>query len=222
MGSPAGSVGRAVSHRSGCRHSTALAVRRHSRKGQPARERAMEYLPLGTNDDSDPQDRFLGPGSTGAAPVCCAGHTSWVPRLWTPPRLMAPRPRWRGTSANCGTSTSSPPRSRRPTWPMTTCCPTPDASLERLETDRIDLYQVHHPNPDIPIPETMRAMRQLVSDGQACGSWGVSNYSVDDMKESQDALGDVSAGGQPGALQPGRSPDRGTPSCRIARNTGSP
>ena len=65
-----------------------------------------------------------------------------------------------------------------------------DASLKRLETDRIDLYQVHHPNPDIPIPETMRAMRKLVSDGRV-RFVGVSNYSVDDMKEAQDALGDV-------------------------------
>ena len=65
-----------------------------------------------------------------------------------------------------------------------------DASLERLATDRVDLYQVHHPNPDIPIPETMRAMRQLVSEGKV-RFVGVSNYSVDDMKEAQDALGDV-------------------------------
>ena len=45
------------------------------------------------------------------------------------------------------------------------------ASLERLGTDRIDLYQVHHPNPDIPIPQTMRAMRQLVAEGKRalCG-----------------------------------------------------
>ena len=66
-----------------------------------------------------------------------------------------------------------------------------DASLERLETDRIDLYQVHHPNPDIPIPETMRAMRQTGRARARCALLGVSNYSVDDMKESQDALGDV-------------------------------
>ena len=64
------------------------------------------------------------------------------------------------------------------------------ASLERLGTDRIDLYQVHHPNPDIPIPETMRAMRKLVSEGKV-RFVGVSNYSVDEMKEAQDALGDT-------------------------------
>ena len=64
------------------------------------------------------------------------------------------------------------------------------ASLKRLATDRIDLYQVHWPNPDIPIAETMRAMAELVADGQV-RYVGVSNYSVAQMQEAQDALGDV-------------------------------
>lgn len=64
------------------------------------------------------------------------------------------------------------------------------ASLRRLRTDAIDLYQIHFPNPDIPITETMRAMRELVRDGRV-RYVGVSNFSVDDMKAAQDALGDV-------------------------------
>jgi diketogulonate reductase-like aldo/keto reductase len=64
------------------------------------------------------------------------------------------------------------------------------ASLKRLATDRIDLYQVHWPNPDIPIAETMRAMAELIADGHV-RHVGVSNYSVAQMQEAQDALGNI-------------------------------
>ncbi len=64
------------------------------------------------------------------------------------------------------------------------------ASLKRLATDRIDLYQVHWPNPDIPITETMRAMAELIADGHV-RHIGVSNYSVAQMQEAQDALGNI-------------------------------
>ncbi len=64
------------------------------------------------------------------------------------------------------------------------------ASLERLRTDVIDLYQIHSPSSEIPISETMRAMNALVADGRV-RLVGVSNFSVDQMKEAQDALGDT-------------------------------
>ncbi len=64
------------------------------------------------------------------------------------------------------------------------------ASLNRLSTEWIDLYQIHAPNPDIPIVETMAAMRELVSDGRV-RHVGVSNFSVPQMQEAQDALGDI-------------------------------
>ena len=63
-------------------------------------------------------------------------------------------------------------------------------SLKRLSTEWIDLYQIHAPNPDIPIVETMAAMRELVSDGRV-RHVGVSNFSVPQMQEAQDALGDI-------------------------------
>jgi len=41
-----------------------------------------------------------------------------------------------------------------------------EASLKRLNTDHIDLYQMHHPCPDIPIDETLRALDDLVKSGK--------------------------------------------------------
>jgi aryl-alcohol dehydrogenase-like predicted oxidoreductase len=49
------------------------------------------------------------------------------------------------------------------------------ASLRRLQTDYIDLYQVHAPDPDTPIEETLRALDSLVQDGKV-RYIGCSNY----------------------------------------------
>lgn len=48
-------------------------------------------------------------------------------------------------------------------------------SLRRLRTDYIDLYQVHSPDPDTPIEETMRALDSLVQSGKV-RYLGCSNY----------------------------------------------
>jgi diketogulonate reductase-like aldo/keto reductase len=60
-------------------------------------------------------------------------------------------------------------------------------SLERLSTSYIDLYQVHWPNPRIPIKETMKAMEKLVSDGKI-RYIGVSNFSLTQLREAEEAL----------------------------------
>lgn len=41
-----------------------------------------------------------------------------------------------------------------------------EASLKRLQTDYIDLYQIHWPNPDIPVEETFRAFEDLKKAGK--------------------------------------------------------
>ena len=42
-----------------------------------------------------------------------------------------------------------------------------EASLRRLQTDYVDLYQVHSPDPDTPIDETLRALDTIVESGKA-------------------------------------------------------
>ena len=62
-----------------------------------------------------------------------------------------------------------------------------ERSLRLLGVDKIDLYQIHWPNPRVPIAETMRAMERLVDDGLV-DYVGVSNFSVEDMAEAQAAM----------------------------------
>src|SRR5690606_2961810 len=50
-----------------------------------------------------------------------------------------------------------------------------EASLRRLQTDYIDLFQVHRPDPNTPHEETLRALDDLVRDGKV-RYLGNSNY----------------------------------------------
>ncbi|QHW31718.1 aldo/keto reductase [Paenibacillus rhizovicinus] len=65
-----------------------------------------------------------------------------------------------------------------------------EGSLERLKTDRIDLYLQHWPSDKYAVSETMSAMAELVKRGMI-KHVGVSNYSVPLMQEAQRCLGDV-------------------------------
>jgi aryl-alcohol dehydrogenase-like predicted oxidoreductase len=55
-------------------------------------------------------------------------------------------------------------------------------SLRRLRTDHIDLYQVHWPDPRVPIQETAGALARLLKEGKI-RAIGVSNYSPAQMSE---------------------------------------
>ncbi|MCH7800934.1 MAG: aldo/keto reductase, partial [Chloroflexi bacterium] len=52
-----------------------------------------------------------------------------------------------------------------------------DASLRALQTDYIDLYQIHFPDRDTPIEETLRALDDLVHQGKV-RYIGCSNYTA--------------------------------------------
>lgn len=62
-----------------------------------------------------------------------------------------------------------------------------EGSLRRLGIETIDLYQVHWPNPKVPIEETMRAMERLLRDGKV-RYVGVSNFSLRELRNAQAAL----------------------------------
>jgi aryl-alcohol dehydrogenase-like predicted oxidoreductase len=57
-----------------------------------------------------------------------------------------------------------------------------EASLEALEVDHIDLYQVHWPDPQVPFAETAMALQGLVDEGKI-RHIGVSNFDATQMAE---------------------------------------
>ncbi|BAJ51382.1 aldo/keto reductase [Candidatus Caldarchaeum subterraneum] len=62
-----------------------------------------------------------------------------------------------------------------------------ERSLNRLGVKTIDLYQIHFPNPLIPITQTMRAMEHLVKTGKI-RYIGVSNFSLGQLIKARQAL----------------------------------
>jgi aryl-alcohol dehydrogenase-like predicted oxidoreductase len=56
-----------------------------------------------------------------------------------------------------------------------------ERSLKRLQTDYIDLYQIHWPDVSTPIDETMEAIQILLQQGKIRAS-GVCNYSAEQMR----------------------------------------
>ena len=61
-----------------------------------------------------------------------------------------------------------------------------DASLQRLQADTIDLYQIHLPDPKTPITETMQALNDAVKAGKV-REIGCSNFSVEQMRAAAQA-----------------------------------
>jgi aryl-alcohol dehydrogenase-like predicted oxidoreductase len=59
-----------------------------------------------------------------------------------------------------------------------------ESSLRRLRVDKIDLYQIHWPNPDVEIEEGWTALARLKDEGKI-RHLGVSNFSVAQMKRCQ-------------------------------------
>jgi aryl-alcohol dehydrogenase-like predicted oxidoreductase len=70
-----------------------------------------------------------------------------------------------------------------------------EASLRALETDRIDLYQFHRPDPKVPYAESIGALKELQDAGKV--RWvGISNASVAQIEEALSIVDVVSVQNQ--------------------------
>ena len=65
-----------------------------------------------------------------------------------------------------------------------------DASLARLGTDWIDLYQHHQDDPDTPLAETVGALEELVQEGRI-RAYGTSNHSAERLEEVASLAGNA-------------------------------
>lgn len=70
-----------------------------------------------------------------------------------------------------------------------------EASLRRLRLERIDLYQLHRHDPEVPIEESIGALAQLRTEGKI-RLIGVSNFSLDQLRRAQSAAPIVSVQNQ--------------------------
>jgi predicted dehydrogenase/aryl-alcohol dehydrogenase-like predicted oxidoreductase len=74
-----------------------------------------------------------------------------------------------------------------------------DVSLDRLQTDYVDVYFMHRDNPDVPVGEFVDAMDTEVKRGRIRGVFGGSNWSQERMDEAI-AYADRTGKQRPGAL----------------------
>lgn len=72
------------------------------------------------------------------------------------------------------------PRDARPER-LRECC---EASLRRLRLERIDLYQLHSPDRNVPLEDSVGALRELQAEGKI-RHIGVSNVSVDQLERAR-------------------------------------
>lgn len=59
-----------------------------------------------------------------------------------------------------------------------------EGSLQRLKTDHVDLYQLHQPDPDVPLAETLGALSELIEAGMV-REVGCSNFSAAQLAEAE-------------------------------------
>ncbi len=82
-------------------------------------------------------------------------------------------------------------RDGRPEYLRRAC----DASLRRLRLERIDLYQLHRHDPEVPIEESVGALRELREEGKI-RLIGLSNVSVEQLRAAQSVANIVSVQNQ--------------------------
>jgi aryl-alcohol dehydrogenase-like predicted oxidoreductase len=82
-----------------------------------------------------------------------------------------------------------------------------DASLARLRTDYVDLYQAHRFDPDVPIEETIEAFQQVVASGKA-RYLGFSEWTTEQVRAAIDLAGpDLFVSSQPQYSMLWRAPE---------------
>jgi aryl-alcohol dehydrogenase-like predicted oxidoreductase len=83
-----------------------------------------------------------------------------------------------------------------------------DASLARLQTDHVDLYQCHRFDPDVPIEETIEALQQVVASGKA-RYLGFSEWTAEQIQTAIDIAGaDLFVSSQPQYSMLWRAPEK--------------
>jgi aryl-alcohol dehydrogenase-like predicted oxidoreductase len=83
-------------------------------------------------------------------------------------------------AAATGTSSPGVGRNGRPEYVRTSI----DDSLRRLQTDHVDLYQLHRVDPEVPIEETWGAMAETIAAGKA-RQIGLSEVTVEEIRRVQ-------------------------------------
>jgi aryl-alcohol dehydrogenase-like predicted oxidoreductase len=82
-----------------------------------------------------------------------------------------------------------------------------DASLARLQTEYVDLYQAHRFDPDVPIEETIEALQQVVAAGKA-RYLGFSEWTAEQIHAAIDIAGpDMFVSSQPQYSMLWRAPE---------------
>ena len=84
-------------------------------------------------------------------------------------------------------------------------------SLRRLDTDWIDLYQMHTPDPETPIEETLETLTELVSEGKirCAGSSNLAGWQIADADWIARSQGTHAVRHRAERVQPARSIGRG-------------
>jgi pyridoxine 4-dehydrogenase len=96
---------------------------------------------------------------------------------------LAPYPQGLVIATKGGLERTGPgawPRNGRPEHLRRAC----EGSLRRLRLERIDLYQLHRPDPDVPYEESVGALRELRDEGKI-RHVGVSNVSVEQLEAAR-------------------------------------
>jgi aryl-alcohol dehydrogenase-like predicted oxidoreductase len=97
-------------------------------------------------------------------------------------RALATRRHQAVVATKFGMAVDDQRKGARPEYVRRAC----DDSLKRLGTDYIDLYQLHQPDPSVPIADTLGVLNDLVKAGKV-KEIGCSNFSAEQLDEASRA-----------------------------------